>query len=185
MFYTYLWLRGDSTPYYVGKGKGRRAFDSNSHNVKCPKDKHRIFVQYWESEEKALETEKWWISFYGRKDNGTGILRNLTDGGENPPVGWGNTNTKGMKHSEETKKKISKGVLLVRHKLQGNLGKTRSEESRRKQGNTLRGKPRTIELCRKVSAALMGHTVSAETRDKLRAAATEQWKRKRNGDILS
>jgi hypothetical protein len=63
IFYTYLWLRGDSTPYYVGKGKDKRAFTSNGHNVPKPKDGSRIVVQYWESEAKAFDIEKWWIGF--------------------------------------------------------------------------------------------------------------------------
>jgi hypothetical protein len=84
-FYTYLWLREDGTPYYVGKGSGKRAFTRHRNNAPPPKSLARILVQHWESEEKAFEMEKWWISLFGRKDNGTGVLRNLTDGGENPP----------------------------------------------------------------------------------------------------
>ena len=41
------------------------------------------------------------IRRYGRKDNETGILRNLTDGGEGAP---------GVIRSEENRKKISKSV---------------------------------------------------------------------------
>jgi hypothetical protein len=100
-FYTYLWFRKDALPYYVGKGCGRRAYTNHGHGVHRPKFRARIFVQYWESEEKAFEMEKWYIAFYGRKDNGTGILRNRTDGGESPP------SAKGIKRSEETRKKMS------------------------------------------------------------------------------
>lgn len=88
MFYTYLWLREDGTPYYVGKGKGMRAYRHG-----CPMvdvipewidkpDTERIIVQEFESEKDAFFAEKFLISYYGRKDNGTGILKNLTDGGE-------------------------------------------------------------------------------------------------------
>ncbi len=78
-FYTYLYLRRDGTPYYVGKGKGRRVVQR--HHVAIPEPSH-IFIQYWANESDALEIEKWYIALFGRKDNGTGILRNLTDGGE-------------------------------------------------------------------------------------------------------
>ncbi len=85
-FYTYMWLRASGTPYYAGKGYGVRAFVDHGTNHR-PKDDARILVQHWESEEKAFEIEKWLISFFGRKDLGTGLLHNLTDGGDGP-VGY-------------------------------------------------------------------------------------------------
>jgi hypothetical protein len=81
-FYTYIWYRKDGSPYYVGKGKDNRAFISDSHGVHRPKDDSRILVQYWTSEAEAHEMERVFIDMYGRKDLGTGCLRNLTDGGE-------------------------------------------------------------------------------------------------------
>lgn len=84
-FYVYLWLRGDGTPYYVGKGhdgKDSRAFVDWGHSVSRPKEFSRILVQYYESEDEAFDAERFFISLYGRKDLGTGCLRNLTDGGE-------------------------------------------------------------------------------------------------------
>jgi hypothetical protein len=59
------------------------------------------------------------IAVFGRKDLGTGILHNRTDGGDG---------SSGWVPSEETKRKISEA-----HK--GNtymLGKTHSEETKRK-----------------------------------------------------
>jgi len=77
-FYTYLWLRENGTPYYAGKGHGTRAFRKG-----CP-PRERIIIQEWTSEGEAFEAERLLIACYGRKDNGTGILRNYTDGGEGP-----------------------------------------------------------------------------------------------------
>ena len=82
MYYTYLWLREDGTPYYVGKGKGNRAFTSNGHGVHKPKHKERVVIYPAESERDAFEAEIALIWYYGRRDLGTGCLRNLTDGGE-------------------------------------------------------------------------------------------------------
>lgn len=81
-FYTYLWLREDGTPYYVGKGKGYRAYNNDGHRVKKPTENSRIIVQLFESQEDAFFAEKFLIVLYGRMSLGTGCLANLTDGGE-------------------------------------------------------------------------------------------------------
>jgi hypothetical protein len=82
-FYTYAYLRKDRTPYYIGKGSGRRIFVNQGKSCKKPKDKSRIiFLKQNLTEEEAFKHEVYMIALYGRKDLGTGILRNRTDGGE-------------------------------------------------------------------------------------------------------
>ena len=82
-YYVYLYLREDGTPYYVGKGKGKRAFTINGRRMNLPSDKSKIVFHTKNlTEDEAFALEKELIAKYGRKDNGTGILRNLTDGGE-------------------------------------------------------------------------------------------------------
>jgi hypothetical protein len=85
-FYSYLWLREDGSPYYVGKGSGRRAFRSFGHGlIRCPQDSIRIRIFLLPTEAAAFAFERMLIRLFGRKDLGTGILRNRTDGGDNPP----------------------------------------------------------------------------------------------------
>jgi hypothetical protein len=124
-YYTYLWLRehwsrdgkwAPGTPYYVGKGKDNRAFISNGHIVRSPKDSQYILLQEFPDEASAFEGEKLLICMYGRIDNGTGCLRNLTDGGEGAsgsvrvftPEHRQHLSVAliGKHHSEETKAKI-------------------------------------------------------------------------------
>jgi hypothetical protein len=99
-YYTYAYLREDKTPYYIGKGKGRRVKKRCKGDVKPPSDESRIiFLKTKLTESEAFKHEIYMIAVYGRKDLGSGILRNKTDGGDG---------TSGAKLSEETKQKMRK-----------------------------------------------------------------------------
>lgn len=81
-FYTYLWIRENGVPYYAGKGTGTRAYKRDKHHCNPPSDFTRIIIMPKSGAEEALDHERKLIAFFGRKDQGTGCLRNLTDGGD-------------------------------------------------------------------------------------------------------
>ena len=82
-YYTYAYLREDGTPYYIGKGRGKRIYSTSNRRINLPKDKSRIiFLKQNLTEEEAFKHEIYMIALFGRIDLGTGILRNVTDGGE-------------------------------------------------------------------------------------------------------
>jgi hypothetical protein len=135
-YYTYAYLREDKTPYYVGKGKGRRVYSTNRKGLKPPKDKSRIIkLKQNLTEEEAFKHEIYMIAVFGRKDLGTGILHNRTDGGDgasNPSQEAIEKRVKqyrGVPRTEEVRKKIS-----ASHK-----GKIMSEQSRKKMSENNRG----------------------------------------------
>ena len=137
-YYTYAYLREDKTPYYIGKGKGDRAYKKSKNDVKPPKDKTRIILLKQNLiEEEAFRHEIYMIDVFGRKDLGTGILHNRTDGGEG---------ASGCIPSEETKRKISnslKGIPRpedVKARIaEKNKGKTHTKEAKDKIANTHKG----------------------------------------------
>lgn len=164
-FYTYLWLREDGTPYYVGKGQGDRAFK------RAPEDKHQppvnpecIIVQEWPDEALAFEGEKMLIAYYGRIDLGTGCLRNMTDGGEGMS-GWiPSEETRRKQRSSNVGKKRSEETCHRNSQAQrGNkycVGRQLSEETRLKIAAALRGKPLSEETRRKISEVKRGNKAS-------------------------
>jgi len=105
-YYVYIYLREDDTPYYVGKGCGKRAFKFSRRNIRRPPtdDKINILVSNL-TEQQAFEYEKYFIAKYGRKDKGTGVLHNKTDGGEGTS-GTILTEKQKILRSEKTKGRI-------------------------------------------------------------------------------
>ncbi len=84
-YYTYAYLREDGTPYYIGKGKGGRAYKKGKGEVAPPRNRSNVIkLKQNLTEEDAFRHEKYMIAIFGRKDLGTGILRNKTDGGDGP-----------------------------------------------------------------------------------------------------
>jgi hypothetical protein len=111
-FYVYAYLRTDGTPYYIGKGNGYRIHGSSRRIALPPEDRRKILVGEL-SEDEAFEYEIALIYCLGRKDQGTGCLRNLTDGGEgasNPSAETLAKRSEKLKQVEHTAEWINKRV---------------------------------------------------------------------------
>lgn len=166
-YYTYALINPfTNQPFYIGKGKKNRAMDhineasypdtkkSNKHKLNTIREilsnNGEVIIKYIDTnltEKLAFELEMFIIELLGRRDKKTGILTNLTDGGEgfsglNRNLSGENTPNYGKRgedsiwwgrhHTEETKRKQSekqKGKIITEEHKQ-NMRKPKSEQGR-------------------------------------------------------
>ena len=158
-YYVYMFIRSaDSSagpagsPYYIGKGKGQRAFDRKRSGMRPPNDRRYITIcSSCLTEEQAFDKEIELISHYGRVDLGTGILRNRTNGGE----GVAGATWKRSPRTEEHKARLSAA-------LKGK-GHPQLEETKKKIAGTLTGRSRPLEVVQKISNSKVGKSCSPST----------------------
>ena len=154
-YYTYAFLREkDSetakagTPYYIGKGSGNRAYWKGDRVAPLPKDKSLILIlKHFSNEADAFKHERYMIAVLGRKDLSTGILVNLSDGGEG---------SSGYKHTPEARAKMSKA----------NAGRTLSPHHRKAISEGQKGKVIPPEVRAKMKIARNKRVISDETKRK-------------------
>jgi len=85
IYYVYQYLREDGTPYYIGKGSKRRAWETHKRANGCdlrPRDRSRIqIIEQDLSESEAWNLEVQLINQHGKIVDG-GLLVNSNNGGE-------------------------------------------------------------------------------------------------------
>jgi group I intron endonuclease len=143
-YYTYIHTRKDNNKvFYVGKGKGKRAFtkeyrNKHWHNVVNKAGYTVDICAYWETEKEALEHEKFLIQCF----KSLTTLVNKTDGGDG---------ISGYRHSEESKKRMSE--IRKGKSAYWNIGRTPPEATRLKMSKAQTGKKHTEATKKKMSVA--------------------------------
>jgi len=219
MYYVYAYLRAKESergpigsPYYIGKGKGLRAYSHSRSGRKPPRDRSQIVILSDNlSEEEAFAKEKALIAFYGRVSTG-GCLHNLTDGGEgvagatwkrNPltPQQLANMSAahkgKGHPQTEKAKQKIRETLTGIKHAPERVAKMAASRRGQRVSPATefKRGQPMPRHIVEASAAArrgkpctnihaLVGRKHTADARIKMSLKLKAAWeRRKANGPV--
>jgi len=132
-----LWNPIKNQPFYVGKGSiKRKRWLSHIHDVDTDSNRHKTntikkiikegysleyrFVYYTNDEETAYKKEIQLIAEYGRRDLKTGILTNMTDGGDG---------VRNLIITDEFRQKCSENFKGEKN---GMYGKTHSSDARKR-----------------------------------------------------
>lgn len=147
IYYVYAYIRDKDSdtakagsPYYIGMGTFRRAFDKK-HRVEIPASKSNIIIISKNlTNFGARVLERKLIRWYGRKDLGTGILHNKSDGGEATRAGP--SIFKNIKIPDASVKKKKESIVLV--DSESYQYKTVSDLSKNKILSKLNSKPKAV-----------------------------------------
>jgi hypothetical protein len=181
-FCVYAYLRNkDSktakagTPYYIGKGCGRRPWTKGKNeSIHPPKNKSYIaLLEQNLSNIGALAIERKLIRIWGRKDLRTGILCNRTDGGDGATGSNPSKETR-AKYSASQKRRapatdITRAKIGAKHK-----GKTISDKQKKYLSEIQTGVPDSTETKIKKSISHCGLVESNKTKQKKSDAAKDK-----------
>ncbi len=157
MAYVYQHIRKDTNqPFYIGIGSDLGFYRANKFSERNEiweriKNKTEILVEILHNNiewEDACQIEIQLIKKYGRINNKTGILSNMTDGGEG---------TLNKVINEETRYLLGNG----------NRGKKRTEESKLKQSKVTKGVKKSKSHTEKIRQYRIGKKLSEETKRKI------------------
>lgn len=207
IFYVYVLFRPwDGSPFYVGKGLGRRwlshEWAGSKHRnwhlariltkaKRLGMDIPKVKICVGLTEAEAFEIEIAFIKAIGRFDQGIGPLVNFTDGGD----GASGTNISegtrekirisklGKPRSQET---IEKMRAAMRGKPAHNRGKKASPEARLNMSLAHKGKPSQnrgkvtpMEVRQKIRLSRLGQIQSAESHIKRSVSLKKSWAERR------
>jgi hypothetical protein len=193
-FYVYMYLRSynskhgvSGSPYYIGKGRGNRVISNNRKITHRPADSSNIVYFATDlTEWDAFQLEMLLIYRFGRIDNGTGSLRNLTDGGEGQcgriqPAEEKQRKSEWMKANPNRGQFVVSGPSLrkgvgVSDEAKAKQSASWTPEKRKAMGDKHRGKKHSSERIAKNRASKLGVKQSEETIQK-RADANRGQKR--------